>query len=141
MKKFELGDSYEMKKFVSEEDVLLFAKLSGDFNPIHIDEEKAKNSIFKTRIVHGLLLASYISTILGMYMPGQGTIYKQQDLQFLKPVKINTEIRILVKVSEIINQEKNIYKLETSVINESDEVAVLGYAVIKYMGEEVFLCS
>lgn len=138
MKKFELGDSYEMKKFVSEEDVLLFAKLSGDFNPIHIDEEKAKNSIFKTRIVHGLLLASYISTILGMYMPGQGTIYKQQDLQFLKPVKINTEIRVLVKVSEIINQEKNIYKLETSVINELDEVAVLGYAVIKYMGEEVF---
>ena len=129
-----LGDTGTFSKTVTESDVYLFAGLTGDFNPLHINEEAAKKSTFKTRIAHGMLSGSFISTVLGTKVPGPGTIYLEQNLKFKKPVFINDTITAKVVVSEIINTDRGIYKLDTVIVNSSDEVVTDGYAVVMYRG-------
>lgn len=125
---FKVGDSYEYRKIVSEEDVVKFAELSGDCNPIHLNDEIAKKSIFGQKICHGMLLGSYISTVLGMYFPGEGTIYLSQNLKFLKPVYVNSQIAIKVVVKEL--KKKDILILDTQIY--VDEVLVVdGNATVK----------
>lgn len=112
VKEMEVGQSASMSKTVTEADIILFAGITGDFNPAHIDEEYAKNSMFKGRIAHGMLSAGFISATLAMKLPGPGSIYLGQSMKFKAPVRINDTVKTTVTITDI-NVEKKIVKLET----------------------------
>ena len=126
---FQAGQYYEKKKKVTQEDVLKFAELSGDFNPIHVDEEYAKNSIFGQRIAHGMLGAAYVSTVIGTKFPGEGTIYMGQNLKFVRPVYPGDELTIRVEIEQLL--EKNRARLITTVHNGKKENVIEGEALVK----------
>lgn len=130
-KNWELHTKESFSKTISESDVYLYAGITGDFNGVHINEEKAKNGIFGERIVHGMLVAGFISTVIGTKFPGEGTIYMEQDVKFLLPVKIDDTVTAQVELVEIINAEKGVLKLNTEVINQKGELVISGYAVVK----------
>ena len=111
--------------------VIAFADITGDNNPIHLNEEEAKKTVFKSRVVHGMLTGSFISAVLGTKLPGPGTIYLEQILKFKKPVYINDTVTVKVTVSDIINEEKGIYRLDTIIENSVGEIVTEGYAVVK----------
>jgi 3-hydroxybutyryl-CoA dehydratase len=125
-----LGDSVTREKIITEEDVLTFAKITGDNNPIHIDEEYAKNSIFKGRIAHGILVSGLISAILANDLPGEGTIYLKQELNFVKPVYIGSKVIGKVTVAEL-REDKPIAKLITQCLVDN-EIVIDGHAIVKY---------
>lgn len=126
-----LGDSAFITKTITKEDVEEFAKLSLDINPIHLDQEYGKSSIFKDNIVHGMLVASLISAVIGNDLPGHGTIYLGQDLKFMKPVYIGDTCTATVTVIEK-KDEKHIIVLDTVVSAGNDEnVVIKGQAVVK----------
>lgn len=127
-----VGDKASLAKTISESDVYLFAGLVGDFNSAHINIEEAKKGIFGKRIAHGMLVGGLISGILGTKLPGEGTIYLEQNLKFIKPVYIGDTVTAYAEVEKIINGEKGIYSLKTYVKNQNDEVVIDGYAVVKY---------
>ncbi len=124
-----VGQCCSLVKTISNEDIQDFARISGDYNPIHVDPEYAENSIFKKQIAHGMLSASYISSILGTKFPGIGTIYMEQNLRFLKPVFVNETIEITVEIAEL--REKGRAVLNTIVTNSNKEVVVEGVALVK----------
>ena len=109
---FSVGMESTIEKTVTIEDIKRFAEVSGDFNPVHLDEEFAKKTIFKGRIAHGFLTASFISTIIATELPGPGSIYLKQSLKFLAPVYIDEKILVKVRIIEI-NIEKSKVKLIT----------------------------
>lgn len=121
-----------ISKTITEQDVHSFAELSGDFNPVHVDKDEAKKSIFKKRIAHGMLVGSLISSVIGMKLPGPGTIYMEQNFTFLKPVYLGDTVTAYVEVDEVINKKKGIYRLKTYVKKQDDSVVIDGYAVVKY---------
>nr|WP_293609558.1 MaoC family dehydratase [Ponticaulis sp.] len=100
----EIGMSHETFHTISEADIEAFAQVSGDRNPLHMDEEYAKGTIFKGRIAHGALTASYISGILGNDLPGPGAIFTDLALQFKRPVRIGDEVTARAEVSEMIEK-------------------------------------
>lgn len=124
-----IGDSASFQKTISETDVYLFAGITGDYNPAHLNDIEAKNTIFGERIAHGLLIAGLISAVLGVQLPGPGTIYLGQDLKFLKPVKFGDTIIAIVEVIEK-NETKNILKLNTKCINQHNEEVITGIATV-----------
>lgn len=99
------GMSESFTKTVTERDIALFGEVSGDVNPVHFDETFAKSTIFKGRIAHGVLSASYISTVLGMKMPGPGTIFMSLTTRFRAPVRIGNTVIATCTVREV-NAEK-----------------------------------
>jgi len=131
-KTINIGDAATFSKTVSEHDIYTFAGVTGDFNPVHINEEEAKKSIFGRRIAHGMLTGSFISSVLGTRLPGEGTIYLEQNFKFKKPVYIGDTCTATVEVIEIINADKGIYKLDTKIVNQNGELVTDGYAVVKY---------
>lgn len=104
-----------------------FARVSGDINPIHLNEEAARNSIFGKRIAHGILLASFFSKLIAMRYPGPGSIYLSQDLEFLAPCFVDEEIDVVVSLSE---QVKSVYMLDTMIYDTSGKILVKGKAKI-----------
>lgn len=126
----EIGKKYTYCKTFHEKDVLNFAKLSGDYNLIHLDECYANETIFKKRIVHGFLSASLISTVIGTQFPGIGTIYCDQNLKFLKPVYIGDTITAIVMATKKDNEKRNIY-LDTRCVNQNNELVIEGSAIVK----------
>ncbi len=124
-----LGDKASFQKTITETDVCLFAGITGDFNPIHINEIEANRTRFKKRLVHGILTSGLISAVIGTKLPGIGTIYLSQDLKFVKPVYINDTICATVSVKEV-KIDKNIVVLETICINQNDEIVINGEAVV-----------
>ncbi|MBW2636540.1 MAG: MaoC family dehydratase [Deltaproteobacteria bacterium] len=124
-----LHDKAEFAKTISETDIYLYAGVSGDFNPAHINEEYAKNTFFKTRIAHGMLSAGFISMVIGTKLPGPGTIYLDQCLKFLAPVRIGDTITARVEVIEIMN-DKNKVRLKTDCINQDGITVLEGEAVV-----------
>ncbi len=106
------GQEAELISLVKDKDIETFAKVTGDLNPIHINDEFAKNSIFKKKIAHGFLSASYISAVIGTKLPGPGCIYVRQSLRFLAPVFPGDKIITKVKVKSILIPKKRI-TLET----------------------------
>lgn len=124
-----LGDSASFRKTVTESDIILFAGISGDFNPAHMDAEAAADSIFGQRIAHGMLSASFISNVLGNSLPGPGTIYMGQELRFLKPVFIGDTVTATCTVVER-QEEKNRLKLETLATNQRGETVISGSATV-----------
>ncbi len=124
-----IGDKGFFQKTITETDVYLYAGITGDLNPAHINEVSAQDSFFKGRIAHGMLTAGLISAVLGMHLPGPGTIYLGQELKFVAPVKYNDTILATVEVIEI-NLEKNKVKLSTVCTNQRDEVVLSGVATV-----------
>ena len=125
----EVGDSATFAKTVSETDVYLFAGVSGDLNPAHINEQYAQGTFFKTRIVHGMLSAGFISAVLAMKLPGPGTIYLRQELNFLAPVRIGDTITARVEVIEKV-VEKNKLRVRTTCANQDGTVVLDGEALV-----------
>ncbi len=128
---YQIGMTDCFSKTLSESDIYMFAGITGDMNPVHINKESACNSVCGERIAHGILVAGFISTVIGMKMPGPGTIYLEQNCKFLKPVKIGDTITATVKIMEILNEEKQILKLDTKVENQQSELVITGWAVVK----------
>lgn len=124
-----VGDTAEFTKTVSEADIYMYAGVTGDVNPAHIDEVYASNTFFKTRIAHGMLLAGFISTVLGNKLPGYGTIYMKQEVEFLAPVRIGDTVTARAKVVEII-QDKNRVLLRTTCVNQDGVTVVDGEALV-----------
>ncbi len=124
-----IGQKSTYTKTISETDVYLFAGISGDINPAHINDEYAKNTIFKTRIAHGILTASLISAVIGMQLPGPGTIYVSQTLKFTAPVYFGDTISASVKIKEIF-EENNRVSLITYCKNQNNDFVLKGEAMV-----------
>jgi 3-hydroxybutyryl-CoA dehydratase len=102
----QVGQEASMSRTVSEADIVAYAALSGDYNPVHLNPEYAAGTIFKERIAHGILSAGYISALFGMQLPGPGAIYISQTLNFKAPVKIDDEVVTTVKLVELIADKR-----------------------------------
>ena len=128
-KDLRIGMTDSMTKSFTEKDVLQFAKISADMNPLHIDEEAAKNGLFGKRVAHGILVSGLISAVLGTKLPGEGTIYLGQELRFRKPVFLDDVITAKVEVVELI-EEKSMAILNTTCINQNGETVITGKATV-----------
>lgn len=126
---FKVGDSASITKSFSSEEVLKFAEVSADSNPIHLDEKTAAESIFGQRVVHGMLVGSLFSGLIGMELPGKGTIYLSQNLRFKAPVFIDQEVTATVEITDI-RDDKPIIKLRTSCLNAEGKTVIDGDAVV-----------
>lgn len=124
-----VGQRASFSKTVSESDVYLYAGISGDFNPAHINQAYAEGTAFKTRIAHGMLSAGFISTVLGNQLPGPGTIYMSQSLTFLAPVAIGDTITATVEVIEILSEKKRV-RLKTVCTNQEGREILTGEALV-----------
>ncbi len=122
-----IGDSAQIVKTITEGDIELFARATGDFNPVHLDATYAEKTMFKGRIAHGLLSVGFFSTILGNILPGHGTIYLSQEVKFLAPVRIGDTITAKVDVLELI-PERNRAKFRTICTNQDGKLVVDGIA-------------
>lgn len=127
--KININQTAQFSKTISESDIYMFAGITGDYNPAHINEFYAKNTIFKERIAHGILSAGLISSVIGTQLPGPGTIYASQTLKFIAPVKIGDTVTAKVKVIDI-STEKNRIKLETCCYNQNEKLVLQGEAVV-----------
>ncbi|MGP8154407.1 MAG: MaoC family dehydratase [Smithella sp.] len=127
--KLHIGDAAEFAKTVTETDIYLYAGITGDFNPAHVNEEYAKNTFFKTRIAHGMLTAGFISAIIANQLPGPGTIYLKQDLSFIAPVHIGDTITGRVEILEL-NMEKNRVRLKTTCSNQDGMTVLTGEGLV-----------
>jgi len=125
-----IGDNYTTNNVVSESMVRDFAEITGDKNPIHLDKSYATKTIFKKRIAHGMLISSFISSILGMHFPGKGTIYLGQDIRFLSPVFIGDNISTYVEVVEK-KLAKQVLILKTICSNDKGTKVIDGTAMVK----------
>lgn len=123
-----LGKTAQFSKTLGETDLYLYAGITGDLNPVHVDEEYAKTTKFKKRIAHGLLTASYICMPLGMYLPGPGTIQISQFLEFKRPVYIGDTITVRLEVTKVL--EKGRLEIRTLLTNQHTEIVIDGYAIV-----------
>ncbi len=126
---YNVGDGFKFERFISSEDVLKFAETVGDLNPVHLDAEFAEQSFFKKRIVHGAFLGGLISKVLGMDVPGQGTIYISQNSVFKRPVYVDTMVTVEVKVTEVLIENRRLV-LDTTVLNAEGKVCLSGTAIV-----------
>ena len=124
-----IGDSARFSKTITEADVVMFAGITGDLNPAHIDEAYAQGTFFKTRIAHGMLSAGFISAVIGTRLPGPGTIYMHQSLDFLAPVAIGDTVTAIVEVVQKI-EEKERVRLKTTCVNQKGATILNGEALV-----------
>jgi 3-hydroxybutyryl-CoA dehydratase len=127
--RFKPGDTASLSRTISGDDILAFANASGDQNPLHLDEEFAGQTRFGKCIAHGMLSASLISAVIANDLPGQGSIYLGQTLQFVAPVFPGDTVTARVTVTSI-REDKPIIKLETVCTNQRDEVVIRGEATV-----------
>jgi len=128
------GKSFFTKRVITTAMVDSFAELTGDKNPVHTDEEFAKNTRFGRRIAHGMLSVGIISAILGNDFPGPGSIYMRQEVKFLKPIFLEEEVKITIEILEK-NEEKKRLLVRTTVEKSNGEKAVDGEALLLFTGE------
>src|SRR4051794_12573801 len=128
------GECATISKTITDDDIRTFAELTGDNNPVHLDDEFASGTRFGRRIAHGMLSASLISTVLGTRLPGTGVVYLSQNLKFTAPVYPGDTITARVTVTNI-RTDKPIATLETVCTNQRDEPVVTGEAVVLLPGE------
>ena len=131
-KNMAVGDKASLSKVFTEEDVIKYSEISTDTNPIHLDESYASSTIFGKRIVHGMLVASMFSALIGVELPGEGSIYLGQSLSFKAPVSIGDQVTASVEIVRI-RDDKPIVTLRTICINNEGQVLIEGEAVVKYM--------
>jgi len=125
---YSVGDSAAFTKVFSEEDVFLFAGITGDRNPVHTSKEFAATTRFKERIAHGLLAAGTISAAIGMRLPGPGCLYLSQSLEFKAPVFLGDEITARVEIVEVISEKR--LRMKTQCFNQDNVMVIDGEAVI-----------
>jgi len=130
-----IGDTASLSKTFTDDDVQQFAAISGDRNPVHLDAEYAAQTPFKKRIAHGMLTAGLISAVLGTKLPGEGSIYISQSLNFRAPVYLNDTITARVEVIKI-HERKPIVTFKTVCTNQDDLVVLEGEAVLLLPKEE-----
>jgi 3-hydroxybutyryl-CoA dehydratase len=124
---FTIGEEATFTKIISDEDITTFAKISGDENPVHVNDAYAKGTMFGGRIAHGILVAGLISAVLGTVLPGPGAIYMSQQLRFLAPVRPGDEATARAKVTEW-DSEKGRITLLTEVTNQDGVTVITGEA-------------
>lgn len=129
-----VGQEAEASKCFTMEDVRQFAGLSGDDNPLHVDEAYAEKGRFGRCVVHGILVSGLISRVLGTQLPGEGSVYLEQNLSFRKPVYVGDTVTARIRISSI-RPEKKIITLETNVYDREDQCVILGTAKILYEGQ------
>jgi 3-hydroxybutyryl-CoA dehydratase len=122
-----VGDTAQISKIITEEVINDFARVTGDFNPIHLDQAYAEKTPFKGRIAHGAFSIGLFSNILGNILPGNGTLYLSHEIKFLAPVKIGDTITARVEVIELV-PEKNRAKFGTTCINQDGKLVIDGAA-------------
>ena len=122
-----IGDTASLSKTITEHDVYSYAGITGDFNPVHVNAEFAKQSMFKQRIAHGMISAGLISAVLGTEMPGVNTIYMNQQLSFLAPVFYGDTLTATVECKEK-NDEKHRIIFQTTVVNQNGKIVTNGEA-------------
>lgn len=127
--RLQVGDAATVQRTITERDIELFAEVTGDRNPVHLDDRFARQTRFGRRIAHGMLGASLISAVLANELPGPGTIYLSQTLQFTAPIYLNDTVTVHVTVTKI-REDKPIVTLETLCINQHGEIVIRGEAVV-----------
>ncbi|MGL5380590.1 MaoC family dehydratase [Clostridium sp.] len=124
-----IGMTKSISKTISENDIYNYAGIIGDFNPLHVNSEYAKSTRFKERVAHGMLTASFFSTLVGMCMPGADAIYLEQNVKFKLPVKIGDTITSTANITKIIKNKK-IAQMETITRNQRGEIVIEGSAIV-----------
>ncbi len=124
-----VGDQVHHSKTITQEDVETFGDIIQDHNPAHFDAEYAKQTMFKKRISHGMLVGSLFSGLIGTKLPGNGTIYTKQSLKFTKPVYFNDVITASITITHI-NEEKNRVVLDCKAVNQDGDVVIVGEAEV-----------
>lgn len=124
-----IGDKGSLSKTVSESDIYTFAGVTGDFNPIHVNEEFAKGTMFKGRIAHGMLSAGFISAVLGTIMPGPTNVYMSQELLFKAPVRIGDTVTATCELVEKVEEKKRLI-FRTTVTNQEGVLVIDGTAKV-----------
>ena len=121
----DIGLSKEFQVTITESMVNDFAKISGDFSPIHMDENYAKSTVFQKRVVHGMLLASFLSQVDGMYLPGKHALYFSQNIEFHNPCFIGDTVKVS---SEVIDKSEStkILKIESKITNQQNKILLYG---------------
>jgi 3-hydroxybutyryl-CoA dehydratase len=127
----QVGDTAEFSKTIRDEDVRAFADLTGDHNPVHLDDSYASGTRFKRRIAHGMFTASLISSVLANKLPGEGTVYLSQSLKFVAPVYLDDTVTARVTVTDV-REDKPIATIETVCLNQRGETLVKGEAVVLF---------
>jgi len=132
-----IGDSASYTRTLTEEELILFAAVSGDVNPVHLDKEYASKTLFKERIAHGMWSGALISAALATVIPGPGTIYLEQSLNFKRPVKL--EDTLTIKLTVLRKEERNRVAFECEVINQEGQLVVTGEATVIAPTEKISL--
>lgn len=125
----EVGERAAFSKTVSESDIYLFAGITGDFNPVHVNQTYAESTFFKTRIAHGILLAGFLSAVMANQLPGPGAVYINQELHFIAPVFIGDTVTAQVEVLSI-DGDANRVTLKTTCENQNGEMVIDGQAIV-----------
>lgn len=129
---FQVNDTAKLRHVITQEDVNKFVELTGDDNPLHVNKAFAKNTIMKDTVAHGMLGASFISTLIGKYIPGEGALWVSQNFEFLLPVRIGDELTISARIIEKYESQK-ILVLETHIINQYKQSVVTGIGKVKML--------
>ena len=124
-----IGDDFEKEFIVTDDKVRTFAKISGDDNPLHVNDDFASKTRFGKRIAHGILITSFISKVIGRDFPGDGTIYVSQQVKFKRPVFINDKVTVRIKILEKNDAKKRMI-LSTDVYNEDEKKVIAGTAEV-----------
>jgi acyl dehydratase len=132
--RYRVGDRATARRRFGDDEVRRFAELSGDFNELHVDDEYARRSRFRRRVVHGMLTASLFSRLIGMELPGRGTIYMQQTLRFTAPVFVDDEVEAVVEVVAI-DQERRRMTLSTMARKADGTQVIVGEALVMVQGK------
>ncbi|MAH97938.1 MAG: enoyl-CoA hydratase [Euryarchaeota archaeon] len=127
---FYIGQKASFSKKVTLDLIKSFAEISEDSNPIHLDEEIARNSVFGKRVAHGMLVASFISALISKKLPGPSSIYYEQNLSFRKPVYVNDKIKVEVVITDLV-KHKRLICLSTNCYNQNNQIVISGSAKIK----------
>jgi 3-hydroxybutyryl-CoA dehydratase len=128
-----VGTRATRERTITDDDIVRFAEVSGDRNPVHLDEEYAAHSPFGQRIAHGFLVGSLISATIGMDLPGTGSIYLGQTLKFVAPVHIGDTVTVSVEVIKV-REDKRLITLRTDCTNQNGTLVITGEATVKYVG-------
>ena len=128
-----VGQTADFSKTVSESDVMMFANVTGDFNPVHTDAEAAAKSRFGGQVAHGMLSAGYISATIAGHLPGPGSIYLGQTLKFTAPVRFGDTVTTTVEVLELLS--KNRVRLSTTCRNQNGQTVLEGEATVMVVSE------
>jgi 3-oxoacyl-[acyl-carrier protein] reductase len=134
--KIKVGDTAKLTHTITQSDIEKFVELSGDDNRLHVDEEFANRTSLKKPVAHGMLGASFISTIIGTKIPGDGALWYSQNLEFLLPIRVGDKLTIVAKVIKKIDRQNSI-ELQTDIINQNKQKVTTGVAKVKVIEDEI----